>query len=1087
MPLFGRLFGRRREPPRRQISEAVLAFINAPSWDESKRIVEARRDELLTDAADEAFATVLEQYRGDVAATATLEEHRALLTRCRREGIDAAFANQLRESQSGVAPAAISEAVLAFIKAPSWGESKRVMEARRDELLTDVADEILAALLEHYAGDAEATRTLEEHRALLARCRRGGIDAAFAERLGPVDEPPRERLVDAVLAFINAQTWRESKHVVEARRDELLLEAADRIFAALLEQHTGNAVATRDLEEHRRLLARCRREGIDAAFADRLQESRGGAVPDAISSDLRALLAELQHLTRSSHMPRRVEVCRAALRLIDRDANPTRWAALENELANSLAQDPRGERAENLEEAIRCYRRALEVYTREAFPEQWAANQNNLANAYSDRIWGERAENLERAIDHYERVLEVYTREAFPADWAMTQHNLANAYHDRIGGERPENLEEAIRCYRRALEVHAPTAFPLNCRDTAYALGLLLYGMGRFSEARRALATAHEAVESLRGEAQREAARRALADENADLYARLVYCCLVERDETAAFEYAAAGKGRAFVDLLATARVDLSAAGADDPALAEDLRRARELRQQIDALLAVLTGASGPSATDSSRSSGAGPQARTPLPPEVLRGQLGTLQAQEAAHWDAMADRYPALTATQQAPALSAERARALAGDLAATLVEYYRHAEGWCAFVVTPDAVRYIPLPDVGDNLLQRMVNWMARLELGEGRNRLGEKRLVEWHAALIAPLQEHLSRERPVVLAPFGVLHLLPLAAARESATGRYAGEEYTLAFAPSLSALRTALEQTRRGGRHDDRPVPHRLLSVAYPGAPGSSLYLPNVLPEAQAIAGYFAEVTPLHRDGATPDAVVTHAPGQEVVHLGCHGWFDPRQPQQSGLMLAGGWLTVQRIITELRLGEARLATLGACLSGRAALRRGEEHVGLMQAVMTAGARAVVASLWPVDDAATRALFEAFYAGLAAGRSPAAAMQAAAGLVRARPGWGRPYYWAAFQVSGLAHGEWGGEPVTGPATCRRASRHCIEPPLEEVRKWTRKGSSAGPRSCWSRWPRIPRRCWRRWTSRSAPPWSRRWGRCPSRPPPSRVMPTS
>ena len=199
---------------------------------------------------------------------------------------------------------------------------------------------------------------------------------------------------------------------------------------------------------------------------------------------------------------------------------------------------------------------------------------------------------------------------------------------------------------------------------------------------------------------------------------------------------------------------------------------------------------------------------------------------------------------------------------------------------------------------------------------------------------------------------------------------------------------------------RPCAFSRLNVAYPGTPGSNHYLPNVLPEDQAIARHFAQVTPLYQEEATTEAVLAQSHDQDVVHFSCHGWFDVEQPEQSGPMLAGGWLTVQRIITELRLQQARLAALGACLSGRVALQRGDEHVGLLQAMLTTGVQAVVASLWPVDDAATRALFETFYEELVARRSPASAIQEAARRVREYPGWEHPYYWAAFQVSGLAH---------------------------------------------------------------------------------------
>ncbi len=383
----------------------------------------------------------------------------------------------------------------------------------------------------------------------------------------------------------------------------------------------------------------------------------------------------------------------------------------------------------------------------------------------------------------------------------------------------------------------------------------------------------------------------------------------------------------------------------------------------------------------------------------MLRAQLSLLQAREASHWEEMAYKYPTLTATQKAPVLSVDQACALATELNATLVEYYHHAEGWCAFVVTPNALHHVPLPLIDDDVLERMATWVLRLEYPVGRNHLSYNRLSEWHEAVITPLEAYLPQGQPIVLAPFGVLHILPLATARHPHTGRYVAEDYQLAFVPSLSALSTVWGQVHRTGR-DRQAVSHRLLSVAYPGAPNSAHYLPNVLPEAQVIAKHFTQVTSLCQEEATPEAVLVHSHDQDVIHFGCHGWFDPEQPEQSGLMLAGGWLTVQRIITALRLEQARLATLGACLSGRAALQSGDEYVGLLQAMLTTGVQAVAASLWKVHDAATRALFEAFYAELVAGRSPAKALQEAARFVRAQPGWGHPYYWAAFQVSGLAH---------------------------------------------------------------------------------------
>ena len=192
---------------------------------------------------------------------------------------------------------------------------------------------------------------------------------------------------------------------------------------------------------------------------------------------------------------------------------------------------------------------------------------------------------------------------------------------------------------------------------------------------------------------------------------------------------------------------------------------------------------------------------------------------------------------------------RKLADGLGAILVEYYRHAEGWCAFVVTSTALHHVPLPHIDDDLLERMATWMLRIEYPIGRNRLSYTRLSEWHDAVIAPLETYLPQEQPVVLAPFSVLHLLPLAAARHPQTGRYIAEDHQISFTPSLSALHVVWDQASHTGR-DGQAFLHRLLNVAYPGAPNSGHYLPNVLPEAQAIARLLCPGYPTLPGGGHP---------------------------------------------------------------------------------------------------------------------------------------------------------------------------------------------------------------------------------------------
>jgi hypothetical protein len=187
-----------------------------------------------------------------------------------------------------------------------------------------------------------------------------------------------DQISEVVLAFVNAQTWAERKQIIENHCDLLLTDAAHVELTHLLAQYRDNEDVTRILEEHRRLLLRCSREGIDAAFADLL-----GSPEETHQSELVTLLNELPHLTQASDMPRAIAVCRAALTLIDRDSQPELWAELHSKLGNRLFQNPLADRAENIEQAIYHYQLPLEVLTRQDFPVGWAAAQNALGNAFS--------------------------------------------------------------------------------------------------------------------------------------------------------------------------------------------------------------------------------------------------------------------------------------------------------------------------------------------------------------------------------------------------------------------------------------------------------------------------------------------------------------------------------------------------------------------------------------------------------------------------------------------------------------------------------------------------------------------------------
>jgi CHAT domain-containing protein len=68
-----------------------------------------------------------------------------------------------------------------------------------------------------------------------------------------------------------------------------------------------------------------------------------------------------------------------------------------------------------------------------------------------------------------------------------------------------------------------------------------------------------------------------------------------------------------------------------------------------------------------------------------------------------------------------------------------------------------------------------------------------------------------------------------------------------------------------------------------------------------------------------------------------------------------------VEEMDLSRVQLATLSACETGLGQSAGGEGLLGLQRAFQTAGAKAVVVSLWKVPDEETKALMGAFYANL------------------------------------------------------------------------------------------------------------------------------
>jgi hypothetical protein len=174
------------------------------------------------------------------------------------------------------------------------------------------------------------------------------------------------------------------------------------------------------------------------------------------------------------------------------------------------------------------------------------------------------------------------------------------------------------------------------------------------------------------------------------------------------------------------------------------------------------------------------------------------------------------------------------------------------------------------------------------------------------------------------------------------------------------------------------------------------LPSVRPELERAARSFARPATIVDPPARARDLLELDGRIDLLHVACHGDFDPRAPLLSRLMLA------DRPVFAFELMIAALdvdrVVLSACDTAAADAGRGGHVYSLAAAFVRAGAQGVVASLWPVEDAAAAACLDLLYRGLVAGGlSLAEALRDAQRTVAADETTAHPMSWAPFALFG------------------------------------------------------------------------------------------
>lgn len=548
-----------------------------------------------------------------------------------------------------------------------------------------------------------------------------------------------------------------------------------------------------------------------------------------------------------------------------------------------------------------------------------------------------------------------------------------------------ESLAEKLA--REVLELADDKAIPWLIYAARAALGALAAQRGNHAEALTEYDHAITALEQLRSRLMVEF-RAGFVEDKQTAYEEAANLALILHQPARALDYAERAKSRALLDLLAY-RLDLSVQPRhpDDETLVAELTRLRSERdQQVRRMEAAAK--------------------ETRQQAEADQRHVLGLEKQITERWHTLLIRNADYAKDMALWQVRTEPPQSLL-PAGTALLEYFAIGPDLIAFVATQHGVQAQHIAG-GMAQAQRLLRnlWLNfRTVPGAGPQHLNtlaanaREVLGQLHALLIAPVQAALAAHPHWVVVSHGPLHYLPFHALHNKADGVYLTEQREISYAPSASVLKYCQRDLStplplREGSHPMRGEG----SVGSIACFGHSCHgrLPLAVAEAQQVAQLMGPAlgsTAFTEAEATLANLKNSASQCDVLHLATHGDFRADNPLFSGLSFEDGTLTTLDVFG-LRL-RASLVTLSACQTGRTVLSGGDELLGLMRALLSAGASSLLLSLWRVADDSTLGWMQAFYSALKAGQTKSAAVQTANG--QSLKAHAHPYFWAPFVLVG------------------------------------------------------------------------------------------
>ena len=150
------------------------------------------------------------------------------------------------------------------------------------------------------------------------------------------------------------------------------------------------------------------------------------------------------------------------------------------------------------------------------------------------------------------------------------------------------------------------------------------------------------------------------------------------------------------------------------------------------------------------------------------------------------------------------------------------------------------------------------------------------------------------------------------------------------------------------------------IGNPNFGGEALQLQGAQNEAKLLEKLYNQKALLNSHATKTNITDAIGDGVNVLHFATHGVFHKNEPLKSALLLSDG-----KKADELSAGEiftqplkANLVVLSACESGLGSSASANDYLGLSRSFFLGGSKAVLSSLWAIDDDGTKEFMKVFH---------------------------------------------------------------------------------------------------------------------------------